>query len=93
MVHRLELALGRPFATSQRLDLETAARTALEKLRPDRDDFIRSVSRITGMPSQEISAVMASGPARGGSRPLTQCDSVVGGQGSTAPLQCRKKMN
>lgn len=69
MVHRLELALGRPFATSQRLDLETAAHTALEKLRPDRDDFIRSVSRITGMPSQEISAVMASTPEGAGPLP------------------------
>lgn len=62
MVHRLEVALGRPFATSQRLDLETAAHTAMEKLRPDRDAFVRSASRITGMSSQEISTVMAGTP-------------------------------
>ncbi|GEM_PF-6065256 len=59
MVHRLELALGRPFSTSQRLDLETATRTAAEKLRPDRESFVRDMSRITGMSVQEISAVMS----------------------------------
>ena len=59
MVHRLELALGRPFATSQRLDLETATRTAVTKLRPDREAFIRNISRITGMPAAEVSTVMS----------------------------------
>lgn len=62
MVHRLEVALGRPFATSQRLDLEMATRTAMEKLRPDREAFIRNVSRITGMPAQEILATMSAAP-------------------------------
>lgn len=62
MVHRLELALGRPFSTSQRLDLETATHTAVVKLRPDRETFIRNMSRITGMSSQEISAAISEAP-------------------------------
>lgn len=65
MVHRLELALGRPFSTSQRLDLETATRTAVVKLRPDREAFIRNISRITGMSAQEISAAMSGVPPEG----------------------------
>lgn len=69
MVHRLEVALGRPFATSQRLDLETAAHTAMEKLRPERDAFIRNISRITGMSSQEISTAMTSTPEGTGALP------------------------
>ncbi len=65
MVHRLELALGRPFSTSQRLDLETATQTAVVKLRPDRETFIRNISRITGMSTQEISAGMSDAPTEG----------------------------
>ncbi|MEZ5648149.1 MAG: hypothetical protein R3E60_04265 [Alphaproteobacteria bacterium] len=59
MVHRLELALNRPFAASQRRDLEAAARTAMDGVRKDKSAFVSEASRITGMAASEVEAAMA----------------------------------
>ena len=92
MVHRLELALGRPFATSQRLDLETAARTAVTKLRPDREAFIRNISRITGMPAAEVSTVMSGAHMEGASAPSSMIPFLEAKKGSAFSVAQKEEL-